>query len=249
MDSFWGINSIFFKSREITYRNLGKNGRFGNQLWQIFSTIGISQKLNLEVKFGAWEYEKYFSFPEKFWERPKFQSLNSTIFAKHLGSQATYLQDLNLIPADIEGIKQYLKPSYEIAEVLETYSDLYKITNRQAIHIRRTDYLLNDNYHTVPGIKWYKDEINDESLIFTDDIAWCKKNFGNVEIVNQNEIISWFLMARCKSFVISASSYSWWAAYISQSRNVIYPKPWSQVSLKKWNTQLFLPNYFTPKVL
>ena len=44
----------------LTYNKLGKNGRFGNQLFQIASTIGIANQAGMGYCFPKWEYQKYF---------------------------------------------------------------------------------------------------------------------------------------------------------------------------------------------
>lgn len=45
----------------ITYRDLGKNGRLGNQLFQIAATMAAAKKYNAFALFPEWEYQKYFA--------------------------------------------------------------------------------------------------------------------------------------------------------------------------------------------
>ena len=47
----------------ITYRNLGRNGQLGNQLWQIASTAGIAHREGDQAGFPFWRYRRYFSIP------------------------------------------------------------------------------------------------------------------------------------------------------------------------------------------
>jgi hypothetical protein len=242
---------FFFQKfdRYIAFHNLGSYGSFGNQLWQIFATIEIANRLHKESKFGDWTYRKYFSFPDEIWKRPNEWSANSPDFALHLGKQSIYLQDISLLPADKSWMKKCLTPSKYLNGRLEELSDRYSINERHAVHIRRGDYLMNSDYHTVPSFEWYRSGLQSNSLIFSDDIDWCYSKFPGTEIVRESEILSWMLMSRCESFLISASSYSWWAAYLSGSKEVVYPEPWSPQSIEEWNTNLLIPNYFTPKPL
>lgn len=242
---------ILFKNidRDITYRGLGANGRFGNQLWQIFSTLGIASRFDKRPKLGEWKYREFFSFPEELWLKPNLWTISSQSYAKHLGGQVAYLQDLALLPTDLEFMKRCLLPNPTLKLKIDELSKKYSIHERHAIHIRRGDYLQNRNYHTVPDLNWYKSEVRKNSLIFTDDIPWCTEFMPHTEVVGENEIISWLLMSQCESFLISASSYSWWAAFISGSVDVKYPKPWSPQSLSVWNTELFLPKHFESKQL
>jgi hypothetical protein len=49
----------------LTHKTLGTNGRLGNQLFQIASTIGMANKLQAGTAFPDWEYSKYFKNPIK----------------------------------------------------------------------------------------------------------------------------------------------------------------------------------------
>jgi hypothetical protein len=232
----------------ITYSALGQNGRFGNQLWQIFSTIGLSKLHHLKPYFPHWQYSEYFSFPPDIFvhKLPNF-SIESPSLARHLKSQAIYLQDYSLIKGLDLLIQDWMKPSPSMSILLDRDSRSYGLENRHAIHIRRGDYVSLSHYHSLPGTAWFENQLQSNSLIFTDDPEWCKQHFPGVDLYKGDEIASFNAMTRCESFTISASSYSWWAAYLSGSQKVVYPTPWAQVSLKKWNTDLFIPDYFEPR--
>lgn len=236
-------------SEQITYKELGKHGRFGNQLWQIFSTIGIGNERYLTPRFGPWECKNFFSFPSDFWEIPSPRAANAPDFAKYLGKQSIYLQDLNLIPKDLDWIKACLQPSDHIIENLESLAKRYNISERHAVHIRRGDYIKNSHYHSLPNKQWFLARLKTNSLIFSDDVEWCKANFPSTEIVDADPILSWHLMTRSESFLISASSYSWWAAFISGATEVVYPEPWSPQPKSEWDTEFFIPDYFRPNFL
>lgn len=47
----------------LTSINLGHNGRLGNQLFQIASTIGIAKKFGYTFGFLPWKYQEYFANP------------------------------------------------------------------------------------------------------------------------------------------------------------------------------------------
>ncbi len=92
-----------------------------------------------------------------------------------------------------------------------------------AIHIRRRDHVglnwcLPDSYY-INNIK----KLSEYSpLIFTDDPEYCKR--FNVPIYPSSDdcIHDMFTMSTADSFILSNSTYSCWAAYISGSNNVIY---------------------------
>ena len=115
-----------------------------------------------------------------------------------------------------------------------------------AIHIRRGDYLASkknvDIYHSQSN-QYYCEAVsllaknlkNPYCFIFSDDHSWVRTNLSfNIpyEIVDINlpDEPFWdlMLMSRCKHFVIANSTFSWWAAWLSDNpeKKVIAPKKW-----------------------
>lgn len=128
----------------------------------------------------------------------------------------------------------------------EAKKDLEYIKNSQSVslHVRRGDYVQNTHTNSVHGtcdLEYYKKAIkhivqNIEKpnfYIFSDDIAWCKENFGFLENkVFVDDTKSAFddleLMKNCKHNIIANSSFSWWGAWLNQNEEkiVIAPKRW-----------------------
>ena len=64
----------------ITYPQLGQNGRLGNQLWQIASTIGIAVDLEEDWSFPDWPYREHFQMPDEwFTNKPGVDASNLAI--------------------------------------------------------------------------------------------------------------------------------------------------------------------------
>jgi hypothetical protein len=74
---------------------------------------------------------------------------------------------------------------------------------------------------------------NPRFFIFSDDPKWARQNItGNATHVDNHDgssdFIDLYLMSRCRHFVASNSTFSWWAAWLSPNSQkiVIVPKVW-----------------------
>jgi hypothetical protein len=131
-------------------------------------------------------------------------------------------------------------------------------SNSVSIHIRRGDYIHNDqakNYHGNIQIGYYTnaiksiaDKIKDPVYyIFSDDIDWVKNNL-NIEssyyVSNKgySDIEEMYLMTICKHNIIANSTFSWWGAYLNKNPDkiVIAPKKW--LNNDNYNTSGVIPD-------
>jgi len=72
-------------------------------------------------------------------------------------------------------------------------------------------------------------------FIFSDDISWCRENFGsinNVQFVVHDQPADasedLLLMSACRHQIIANSTFSWWGAWLNDNpeKIVIAPKKW-----------------------
>lgn len=222
-------------SDALTYSTLGRSGRFGNQLWQIASTIGLARKAwydfsprHLEVHLPPWKYQKYFSFPEHYFHGPKGR--NAWEEAPWIvPRQRGYLQDFTCIEYVKDDVKKWLQPSDYARKRLDRLVENYRPSDATAIHVRRGDY-----EHVWKGInlvskEWYLDNWpSGRKLIFSDDPQWCVENLphDDTQVIHHEEWLDFMIMSQCSAHIISNSTFAWWAAWSSNSRNVTYPTPW-----------------------
>ena len=84
------------------------------------------------------------------------------------------------------------------------------------------------------GIKYMQKKLEQPVfIIFSDDVIWCKRNLelpDNTYFEDGTDPI-WEklrLMYSCKNFIISNSTFSWWAQYLSRNDNkiVVAPSRW-----------------------
>ena len=115
------------------------------------------------------------------------------------------------------------------------------ITNEDSIsiHVRRGDYVTNDGFNVLP-LSYYIEAlkyVKGTSLyIFSDDLAWCQKNFTeelfpyNITFVKLADYLDFELMKLCKCNIIANSTFSWWAAFLNNNEDkiVVAPIQWRE---------------------
>jgi len=134
-------------------------------------------------------------------------------------------------------IKTLFEPAEEIEQYInEKYSSILD-GETIGIHVRRGDYLNHPNIHPVCGSDYYQLALNTfknthpyDIMVFSDDVEWCKKEFGPSAYIIENEpdYIDLYMMSKCKHNIIANSSFSWWGAWLNQNpgKTVIAPKRW-----------------------
>ena len=71
-----------------------------------------------------------------------------------------------------------------------------------------------------------------------EDIEWIRANYnfiGNITYVDEafTGIEDFYLMSRCKNYIVSNSTFSWWASYLNVDANKIVVAP------SKWNNDIW----------
>ena len=211
------------------------SGRFGNVLHSIAATYAQSRRLN-EIC-----YLKSFSQFDKFPNLRQLTKLIPSLPQKPVyyeGRQASWPDPVRLPPQTKNLV---LQGCWESDQFFDDFADdirlLYDVetdeTNATALHIRRKDFVRPTDHHVLLDLSWYWRALcllNPERvIIFSDDISWCRKslNWPNAEFSTVKDAFEdWRKMRGCKDFIISNSTYSWWAAYLSNSKHVICPKKW-----------------------
>ena len=148
---------------------------------------------------------------------------------------------------NFDHIKDKLFEEFEPKEKpLKKNKELYDLihkTESVCITIRRGDFTSSkfskqfnicdlDYFNRAVSLIYKKIE-HPTFFIFSDDIEWCKKNIkieGDVYFEDGTDPI-WEklrLMYSCKHFIISNSTFSYWAQYLSRNdeKIVIAPKKW-----------------------
>lgn len=120
--------------------------------------------------------------------------------------------------------------------------------NAICVHVRRGDYVTLNSaaaYHGVCSLDYYQRAIayvtsrvdNPALFIFSDDPDWTRANLHTPHLthyVAHNSVRDAFqdvrLMSYCNHHVIANSSFSWWGAWLANTKNqiVVAPERWFQ---------------------
>jgi len=120
--------------------------------------------------------------------------------------------------------------------ILSKYGDLFA-DNCVLVHARRGDYMNIPQFHALQGADYYEDakaEIektvaSPRYILISDTPAVWKEImcFGTDAVLfNESELLTVYLMTRCRHFIIANSTFSWWGAYLSGSDHVVAPRRW-----------------------
>ena len=123
------------------------------------------------------------------------------------------------------------------------------------IHIRRGDYFGSDELRERHGIltaDWYRRALAfakaKDVIVFSDDIAWCRgQDFlqGATFVDERDEVVALHLMRQFRRFVLSNSSFSWWAAWLAGSEDVVVPDRWFGPSGPQDTQDIYEPSWRT----
>lgn len=236
--------------KRLSFTRLGAMGRLGNQMMQVWALIALAKKHDMDFVIPEWELAKYLEnghlIPQE----------NHVKYEAEVNEPGFEFQDLILDrgkDTDVIGYFQSEKNWLECAGLIkglmkwkkdfqDKMSERFKMvagTEYVAVHVRRGDYINNPNYYQTPTsyflncMKQFNND-NTEFRIFSDDIAWCKIAFADVDrplvfMEGNTEVEDFCMMTMCHHFIISNSSFSLCAAWLAEIPNftkVFAPAGW-----------------------
>jgi len=240
--------------KQITYSKLGKNGRLGNQLFQLASTYALGVQTGRDVLLPTdWEYKKYFKNIEDkvYFNDTKGFKISERVFNYDIELRTT-IDNCSVPTIDVRGYLQsefYFQPlTQEVRRLLQFTDDFVTQTTEIfkqngvfdkktiAISIRRGDYVNNPNYinlsiaYYINTLMHYFPNYKDMNIIiFSDDIPYCRTHFGCLKNVyyseNNSAIEDLCLMSQCDHFILANSTFSWWGAWLGEKVDSIIIRP------------------------
>lgn len=228
----------------ISFNRLGAMGRIGNQMFQYASLRGIAANNGYSVAIppspAMDEYRDH--------QMRRIFKLNSGVIHETTSfmsvSERGFQFDENLFnncPDNVDVIG-YLQSERYFSHIREellqdfTFRRSYDkpFENYVSVHVRRTDYVGQPQYHPVCEDSYYHAalDILGDSLpvvVFSDDIQWCRENIkADVYMEGTTAEQDLFLMSMADHNIIANSSFSWWGAWLNKNpkKNIICPRQW-----------------------
>lgn len=214
------------------------------QLLPLGNEFGIRYSERL-IKYG---FYKLGCYPRWQWikeHKNRQLEIGSLNLSKNLYLEG-YWQNVSYFGEFSEEIRNLFKTPCIDFTKYEALIGSIKNKNSICIHIRRGDYVSsiphNKRHKTLSveyyfkGIEQIHSKVESPSFyVFSDDPEWVKNHlilnekditFISVDEKNNSDLYEFFLMMKCKHFIIANSTYSWWVAWLSTEspdKNVIFP--------------------------
>lgn len=226
----------------ITFARLGRYGRIANQLFQIAGTIGLATKHGYDYAFPEWknwdelerfkgeddiDIQKYFKNPLPLLEEVIDREYNIG-WGYH---EITTLPDNVSIQGHLQSEKYFLHCKDLIKHYFTFKDETDKKSNTIAVHFRGGDY--GGNYHPTCTRDYYERamELFDSGfrvLLFTDDPERARDviPFEYELVENDHPLQDLEMMTKCDAHIIANSTFSWWGAWLADSRRVVAPAVW-----------------------
>lgn len=190
----------------ITFNNIGYMGRFGNQMFQFSSTVGIARKLGFDPVFPIERFQgnsgpdtydgckllECFKIPGNLIKHSSEIPINHIYYENQFGFNPETLQLPNATSLSgyfqtekyFKFIESEIKEIFTFKdEIIEEAGKYGPIENAVSIHVRRGDYLASPGHHPTQSIEYYVEaakqfDKNSIFYIFSDDPEWCKNSLS-----------------------------------------------------------------------
>lgn len=215
----------------LTFRSYEKNFPFGGN---------IESKAAFERNFYNKHKHSGLLFFENGYMDFDLSKLPKNIFLSGYYESTKYFENIK------DKIKQEFTPIHPKLEHNIALYDKIENTNSVCVTVRRGDFV-KSSFHNVCRTEYFLKGMdiiaekvdNPHFFIFSNDVDWLKQNVNfkypvTFETGNDPVWEKLRMMYSCKHFVISNSTFSWWAQFLSKDENkvVVSPDRWYNSKLK-----------------
>ena len=238
-------------------------GRLGNNLFMIAQAYARALDQNRQLIIPAKQVGHMDDFKDNIFRKlDLYINHPNEVKDDDVTVYGGYFQSESHFEKYSEAVKSLFSPTKEFIDKIRTEIPIIFEKKVTVVNVRRGDYLHYPNYHPTVSPEYIIKALNqipttEHIIVASDDIQWCKENLkGTQGVVTYLE--GWkieeqlWIMSMCHNFVISNSSFSWWAAYLSRQPGKIViapetwfgpegPSSWKDMYCKEWT---ILPTYF-----
>ena len=225
----------------LTYKGLGRYGRIGNQMFEIAGTIGFAIENGYEYGFPYWKnYDQLerFGGGEDIDIQAWFKHWLPTMKEQHYtdrqikwGYHSIEMPDNSNLIGHMQSEKYFLHCEDLIRHYFTFENETPKQKNTLAVHFRGGDY--GGNYHPTCTKEYYNAARalfgNDlRVLLFTDDPQRASEviDFDYELVTGNHSMVDMEIMSKCDHHIIANSTFSWWGAWLANSKKVAAPAIW-----------------------
>ena len=230
LDTSFGFDNDFIFNRkcQLSYFNIPSNIKFINSNESEISKIYRYYLIFISI-FSKSNKKKYILEKDKFIHYDLINSkLSKNTFIEGYWQNEIYFKDIKNILLNELTLKIDLNN--------ENMSLLKQIKNSESvcIHVRNYDKNITSENNNLPIQYYYKaieileaKHTNLHFYIFSDynylNFDFLKNKYTIVNINNNQDYLDLNLMKECKYLILTNSTFSWWAGWLSNHNNVICP--------------------------
>lgn len=206
----------WFRATQKLIRILGKTDRTGDRLYGKLAKRGL-----------------LFNFDPYYYPIPKTDKPNKYVYG--------YFQGTAYFPKNTERLKTDFCVRQELSPQAQAYMEQILQHNAVALHIRLGDYKEKKNMDLdVCSVSYYRASLerirqlqsNHKLFVFTNEPDKIGELLdlpeGTVVVRGTKDYEDFSLMQKCRHFVLSNSTFSWWAAYLAENPDklLFVPEKW-----------------------
>ena len=176
---------------------------------------------------------------------------------------AGYFQSAKYFSAHAAHIRAMFQPHERVAEAVRKRHGAMLASctadTTVVVHVRRGDYADIAHRNTLTpayfrrGLEEVRSRMPTPSvlqnvLFFSDDIAWCREAFKDVSgarcVDESDECVALHLMSKFKHYVLSNSTFAWWAVVLGEpAGHVVAPTPWLTSVEPAFYEDVYMPEW------
>ena len=234
------------RTYQLDYFSLDFNKRLVNK--QLDYCLGMGERRS--AKFKLWYRNLILKRKHCKIIRENGIEYDDTIYHKGEGNYYIgFWQSYKYFNEYYDDIKRQFVNKYPLSEQSIGYAKRMQGTQSVSLHIRRTDYNRTINNVCICSafykiaLEELQKKLGDFSLfIFSDDKQYVMEHFKlhDFELVEGvSDLEEFQLMQCCKHHIIANSTFSWWAAYLSENKGGIVYAPIADM----WTREFYLPEW------